>query len=304
MQMTGNDISTIFDIQRFSLHDGPGLRTTVFFKGCGLRCLWCQNPESQSTSPEIIFYAEQCTGCFQCANACTTGALDGDDELKINRPLCCSCGKCADICPAGAIRLVGRKLTVKQLVEEILRDRDFFDESGGGVTLSGGEPMLQATFISDLCRALKEFGINIIMETAGHCKPDLYGMISGLVDEIYFDIKHSDDVEHTRLTGYGNGLVIESLLFLVDNYFHVQPRMPVIPGVNDSLSNIRNTAAIIKNAGLSSVHCLPYHNLGNSKLAGLRPDQKQFEAVIPSAKMLKGIASLFQKEGIDAVIYE
>lgn len=296
--------ASIFDIQRFSLHDGPGLRTTVFFKGCNLKCLWCQNPESIAMKPEIAFFSEQCIECYKCSAVCSAGAISGLSSGKINRELCSLCGKCADICPAGAIRIVGRKWSVDELTLELLRDRDFFEESGGGVTLSGGEPMMQADFVLDLCRELKNKKIHIVLETAGHIVYTLFDNLSGLVDIIYLDIKHCDSHEHYRLTGSGNENIIRNMAYLAEKGFCVQPRMPVIPGNNDDESNIRNTSDIIKNAGLTSIHLLPYHKLGNSKLQRFGSNRKMFDAVLPDKGKMEDVGKVFEKEGIHAVIYE
>jgi pyruvate formate lyase activating enzyme len=293
----------VFDIQRFSLHDGPGLRTTVFFKGCSLRCLWCQNPESRSALPEIAFYAELCARCFLCAGACPSGAIDRGPARRVDASRCDACGRCAQACPSGALRLVGRSWSAPALAEELLLDRDFFDESGGGVTLSGGEPMLRPAFVQELCGILKGRGVRVALETAGHYDPGPIGRLRGLVDLVYFDLKHADGVEHERLAGAGNGLVLRSLARFAAEGFEVQPRMPVVPGANDGEPNLRATAGLIRALGLGSVHVLPYHELGAGKLARLGERPGSFSAVPPSAEDMERVRRIFEEEGIDAVVY-
>jgi len=292
----------IFDIQRFSLHDGPGLRTTLFFKGCPLSCRWCQNPESHSTAPEMAFYTERCRGCFECEKVCPAGAILRNPGQRIDHSHCTVCGLCAGVCTTGALRLIGCEWQAPQLADEVSRDRDFFIDSGGGVTLSGGEPMLHSGFIAELCRLLKNRGIHIVMETAGHVQPELFDKLSGLIDIYYFDIKHSDSEKHRALTDCGNDLIFRSFRHLTDGCGSVQPRMPVIPGTNDDEVNIRNTARLISNAGLSSIHCLPWHGLGNSKLPRLDSVSMPFESVAPDRDMMERVRSIFYQEGIDARI--
>jgi pyruvate formate lyase activating enzyme len=294
----------VFDIQRFSLHDGPGIRSTVFFKGCSLRCLWCQNPESRAALPELAFYAERCSGCLRCAAACPAGAIERGSSARVDRSRCAACGLCAQACPAGALRLVGRSWSAEALAEELCRDRDFFDESGGGVTLSGGEPMLRAAFVAELSRLLKGRGVRVALETAGHFEPSLVDGLRGLVDLVYFDIKHADSAEHERLAGAGNELLLRSLARFVAEGFAVQPRMPVVPGANDGEANLRATARLIAGLGLGSVHCLPYHGLGASKLARLGSLQGAFSAEPPSAEAMERVRRIFEEEGIDAVVYD
>jgi pyruvate formate lyase activating enzyme len=296
--------AAVFDIQRFSLHDGPGIRTTVFFKGCGLRCLWCQNPESRSSESEPAFYEELCRGCFVCADACPSGAILRGGGERIDRELCSACGECAEACPSGALRLVGKAWGAESLAAFLLRDRDFFAESGGGVSLSGGEPMLKAAFLAELCRILKASGVHVTLETAGHFDPSSIEALRGLIDLVYFDLKHADTAEHERLTGAGNERVLACLGRFVDLGFRVQPRMPLIPGANDGEANLRATARIIKAAGLISVHCLPYHALGESKRARLGYGRSVFVAQPPSREDMERVRAIYIEEGIDAVVYE
>jgi pyruvate formate lyase activating enzyme len=294
----------IFDIQRFSLHDGPGVRTTIFFKGCTLACLWCQNPESHKMAPEMAFYAEQCLGCFKCEKVCPSKAILPDAEKRIDRSICNACGLCVEVCPSGAIRLIGKMWSVQELAEEVSRDADFFTESGGGITLSGGEPMLHGNFTSELCLMLKKQNLHIVMETAGNVKPELYDSISSLIDLYYYDIKHTDRNKHRALTGADNDLIIRNFIHLAETGCNVQPRMPVIPGTNDDEINIRSTARLIRGAGLSSIHCLPWHALGNSKLIRINSTSRPFEATVKDKDYMERVKNIFNEEDIDAIIYQ
>lgn len=303
-QATRREEALVFDIQRFSLHDGPGIRTTVFFKGCGLRCLWCQNPESQSARPEMAFYAERCLACFRCEAACPSSAILRERGRRIDRVRCDACGLCARACPAGALRRVGEARAAADMASDCARDRDFFDESGGGVTFSGGEPMLRAAFLRQLGSALKELGIGLLLETSGHFDPSALDSVVGLLDLVFFDLKHADPEEHRRLAGAGNGLILANLHLMVERGFHVQPRMPVVPGANDGEGNVRATARALRQAGLGSIHLLPYHALGESKLERIGSSRPAFKAEPPGPARMAEVAALFEKEGIDAVVYD
>jgi pyruvate formate lyase activating enzyme len=302
-ETAGPPEALIFDVQRFSIHDGPGLRTTVFFKGCSMRCRWCQNPESHSSSPEMAFYAELCERCFRCDEACPAGAIVDEASRRIERSRCDACALCAEACPNNALRLVGRSWKIDELVPALLRDRDFFEDSGGGVTLSGGEPLLQAGFVAELCGVLKDEAVKVLVETAGQCDALAIDALAGLVDLVYFDFKLASSVEHERLTGMDNRAALRSLSRFLELGFAVQPRMPVVPGANDDEENIRGTAAYLRGLGLSSIHCLPYHALGLSKLPRLGSRQEPFAAITPSSEDMKRVGRLFKEEGIDAVIY-
>ncbi|TAL32955.1 MAG: glycyl-radical enzyme activating protein [Spirochaetes bacterium] len=292
----------VFDIQRFCLHDGPGVRTTVFFKGCTLACAWCQNPESHRAVPEMAFYADLCLGCFRCADACPSGAIIKDARARIRYSRCDACGRCAAACPADALRKIGHPWTAPALAAELARDIDFFTD-GGGVTLSGGEPMLHAGFIRELVPLLKKRAIHVTMETAGHVAARAFERPSGLADLFYFDLKHADDARHRALTGAGNGLILENFRGLTRRGSALQARMPLVPGCNDDAANIAGTARIVRDAGLSSIHVLPWHGMGETKRARIDAVSKGFMGKVPDADLLESVKELFFKEGIDALIY-
>lgn len=300
-ETTSKGNALIFDIQRFSLHDGPGIRTTVFFKGCSLRCAWCQNPESISGKAQIAFYAERCRRCFSCREVCPRDAiLDGD--RRINDQACDSCGVCAAACPFDALRLVGRTWSDVELAAEILMDRDFFADSGGGVTLSGGEPMLQFPFLELLLPRLREEGIPIALETSGCCRRDWLEKVVPYLDLMYFDLKHMDSASHREYTGRDNGLILDNFSRLAGLCDNLQARMPVIPGINDGRENISATAGFLRKNRLKKIRCLPYHSMGEAKLSRMETGQGPLNRESATSEDMKRIKKAFRKEGIDAVV--
>jgi len=295
----------VFDIQRFSLHDGPGIRTTVFFKGCPLSCRWCQNPESIKNVPEIAFYEECCRSCFECNDACYEDAIViAQNKSRIDYSKCNGCGDCAHRCPHRALRLIGNAFSPEALVEEIIKDKEFFIDSGGGVTLSGGEPMIYPSFLETLLPMIKEQGIHINMETSGCFKWDQILKILPRLDLIYFDLKHMDGTTHKQITGKDNRPIQENFKKLSKAPVTLQARMPVIPGINDDHENIMATATFIKRQGHHRIHCLPYHNWGEVKIARIGSHLRSLHLKPLGPDDLVPVSRFFSKEGIDAVIYD
>lgn len=301
-RLSEEESAIIVDVQRFSLHDGPGVRTTVFFKGCALRCLWCQNPESLRVKPEMAFYSERCRGDRRCAAACPEGAIIEGPDRRIDFSRCTACGLCAKACDHGAIRLIGARSTAEALVEEILKDRDFFADSGGGVTLSGGEPMLQAAFLKHLLPRLKTHGLHVAMETAGLFNWAQMPALLPHLDLIYFDLKHMDDAAHRRLTGAGNALILENFSRLARSGARLEARIPVAPGFNDDTDNIRATARFLLSCGHSRLHCLAYHNLGEAKLPRIAPILAPLNMQSLDPRALEDAARRFREEGLDVIV--
>lgn len=294
----------VFDIQRFCLHDGPGIRTVVFFKGCLLACAWCQNPESKKQGPEIAFYEEACRGCFACRESCPEACIVEGPHTRIDRSRCTPCGACARACVNDALRLVGRHMTEDALMEELLKDRDFYEDSGGGVTVSGGEPLLQAAFLEGLMARLQDEGIHVLVETAGLFATGDIDRVFPLADQVYFDLKHMDPADHKRLTGRENFIILEHFAVLSRRFGNVQARLPVIPGVNDTPSNIRATAAFLTSLGHGSIHLLPYHSFGDAKRKRLGQTPGAMKAINPDTAACRQAAALFESEGIHAVVYD
>ncbi len=281
----------IFNIQRFSLHDGPGLRTTVFLKGCPLRCLWCHNPESQSPSPEVMYWKTRCIGCGACAVSCPGGAIElSSGEVCQTGRKCLACGKCVSVCPAGARGISGRRVTAEEVVSEALKDNVFFDESGGGVTFSGGEPLMQPDFLEAALRLSKEAGLMTAVDTCGFSSWDIFEKIIPYSDLFLYDVKHMDDALHRELTGAPNGVILANLRRLARSGKAVIARLPLIPGMNDDERNIQRTGEFLSSAGVREVTVLPYHDMGKEKyerlgrdysLTGLlRPGDEEIERVV------------------------
>jgi pyruvate formate lyase activating enzyme len=275
----------------------------VFFKGCPLHCAWCQNPESIKPEPEMAFYYERCLNCGACAEICPRRAIIIPGSRRINPALCDSCGACETACPSGALRLVGREWSPENLSAEVIKDREFFSESGGGVTLTGGEPLRNHLFLNRLCAILKEQDIHITVETCGHFRWEAVQPLLPMVDLFYFDVKLINGEAHRTYTGVDNRLIIQNLGRLKDHGAIVQPRMPVIPGINDSRDNISATASLLKEYGLGSIHCLPCHHLGIAKSERIGGISKPPEFPQADDSLMESVRKNFYHEGIYATIY-
>ncbi|MCC2255031.1 glycyl-radical enzyme activating protein [Ruminococcus sp. CLA-AA-H200] len=263
-QLTGR----IFNIQKCSIRDGRGMRTTVFFKGCGLKCLWCANPEGISFKPEVSLNPNNCMGCGFCLKKCPSQAVYLDDagQMNFDRTKCTGCGTCAALCPTEARKLFGEEYTVDKLFHRIYQDRFYFEHSGGGVTFSGGEALMQPEFLCAISRKCREYKINVAIETCGCGDYEKFAPCLDYIDFIYFDIKHMDSGMHRKITGQGNEKILKNLELINEHGIEICIRTPVVPGWNDSDENIRATAEYI--SSLSSVRryeLLAYHKLGVNK---------------------------------------
>ena len=298
--MTG----TVFNTQKFSIHDGTGIRTLIFMKGCPLRCIWCSNPESQRTGPEVMFVRSKCTGCGKCAALCREAAVD-DVTFDIDRSRCVKCGLCTSKCYAGAKKMTGRQVTVREMMELIEKDRIFYTNSGGGVTVGGGEPAMQHGFVEELLKACRESHIHTAIETCGYGRwQDICGMFDN-ADQIFFDLKAIDPELHRRLTGVSNELILHNAEQAAVRGKDVIFRIPLIPGCNDSLTNIEETGIFV--GGLSgngrnvSIEILPYHDLGRDKYRWLDMDYSLEDTGKPDASQVEELKTILKDHGCSVV---
>lgn len=255
----------IFDIQRFAIHDGPGIRTLVFMKGCPLRCWWCQNPEGFSSSKSLGYFEYRCIQSKRCIPSCPSRALSFDGgSLVVNRGVCNECALCVEACPSGALSMAGREVDAEGLVREIEKDVVLFDNSGGGVTFSGGEPLFQPAFLRETLIQCRRRGMHTALETSGHAPPETFESIIDHVDLFLFDLKLIDDEEHRKYTGVSNSLIKRNLIALVtrERGQDVILRFPVIAGVNDTEKNIEGLLSFVRGLdGINEVDLLPYHDV-------------------------------------------
>ena len=300
----GESRAPVFDIQRFSIHDGPGIRTTIFFKGCPLRCRWCQNPESHSSGIEVAFYRENCAFCFACKDVCPLSAIVESAGVRIDFDKCNACGKCVSKCMNNALRLVGTNWKASALLDEILKDKDFFDDSEGGITLSGGEPTLYTEFLREFLPLVKNEGVHVNMETSGMFKWNNIESILSFLDLIFYDLKLMDSKMHQTYTGIDNRTIMENFEKLAGTVPNLSVRMPVIPTINDTPDNIAATARFLKENSLQSIHLLPYHSLGEAKLARIKTDLEPLNLPTDNADYVLSAKNQFEDHGICVILYD
>lgn len=287
----------VFNIQRYSLQDGPGIRTTVFLKGCPLSCWWCQNPESRSSAPEVVVIEGRCVHCGACRAVCDNAREGGEPPAAA----CVRCGLCVDACPTGARHLVGLRMTVEDVCDEVAKDRIFFEESGGGVTFSGGEPLLQDEFLITLLDACRARGIHTAVDTCGYGPIETLLRVAERTDLFLYDLKVMDEERHRAFTGVSNRGIMENLETLARVHPAIWIRIPVIPGVNDEASQIEGTARYVASLpGIRRVDLLPYHETGLHKFARLGETYRLGRIDPPSAERMEGIAARFRAHGLDA----
>ena len=269
MEPTG----VVFNVQKFSIHDGPGIRTTVFLKGCPLRCQWCANPESQLAGAQITYDEKKCVHCGKCVRVCPKEALTMEQgRIRVRFQRCDGCLTCTRECPGRALACEGVRKSVGEIVAECMQDADFYEESGGGVTISGGEGMAQPAFAEALAKALREKGVRTAIETTGYVSADVFRRLAPLFDLLLFDMKHYDPVRHREGTGVRNERIVENMTWARQAGIPTLPRIPVIPGFNDSLKDADGLAALLNQIGFRRVQLLPFHQMGERKYELLNRD--------------------------------
>jgi len=304
----------IFDIKRYSINDGPGIRTTIFFKGCPLRCAWCHNPEGQSFLPELILRPQRCLeDCTDCIAACPTAALHKINGLPVLDRSCCTatCTACSAVCPTQSLEVAGRRLDPPALLAEIEKEQIFYDQSGGGVTFSGGEPLSQLDFLTALLSLCRSRGIHTAVDTCGFVPPKAFAWVEKAVDLFLFDLKLMDNAKHKKYTGQSNSLILENLERLTANHQNIVVRIPLISGVNDDDNNICRTAEFLRSLrppGVTRISLLPYHRLGRDKLGGLgrvlSHSPVDFEFSAPAPQRLQKIKNDLASSGFSVAIGE
>lgn len=290
----------VLSIIRMTIHNGPGIRTLILFKGCPLRCLWCSTPESQKQDPEIAIYPGKCIRCDQCIQICPLGAIDYvADDICINRNLCDDCGRCSEVCYAEAVKVLGKPMTVKELLAEVKKDEVIYKHSHGGVTLSGGEPLLNPEFNEELLRSLKEENINIGIDTCGHAPKSNIEQIISYIDFFLWDIKHMDPEKHLELTGVSNDLILRNLCFASDRRIPIYIRMPIIPSYNDSEENIRATCDFVRSlTSVIEVNIIPLHHLGKARYTSLNRSYPIADIPLISEDTLKNLKLIIESYGL------
>ncbi len=292
----------VFDIQRMCIHDGPGIRTTVFLKGCPLECPWCHNPEGRSPHRELAYSSALCIGCNACARACPNRLHALENGIhRFQRDTCRACFACAEACPSGALEIVGREMSVEAVMQEVLRDHVFYETSNGGITVSGGEPLEQPEFAASLLHAAKAAGLHTALETSGCATHERMAAVVSATDLFLFDYKETDPERHLRTTGYAHARVIDNLRYLDAQGAAIVLRCPIIPGANlrdDHLEGIADLAHSLQH--LQEVHVMGYHPLGQSKRQRLGADATATYRA-PSRDELKQVAQWLRAHGIEHV---
>lgn len=290
--------ANIFNIQKFSIHDGPGIRTTVFFKGCPLSCLWCHNPESQSGKYQMLYDKEKCTLCGMCVKVCPENAIKIENNILIlDESKCTYCKKCEVYCIPGARQVAGKTYTVDEILKEVLKDKVFYEQSKGGVTLSGGEPLVQVDFVQELLKRLKEEKIHTSVDTCGAVSFEHFEIVAKYTDLFLYDIKLMDDEKHKFFTGFSNKLILDNLEKLSKIHDNINIRMVIIEGVNADKKHIQDTIAFLKGLGIKKINLLPYHDIAKHKYKKLSMEYKDENMAKPSDEKMEEFKNMLINEG-------
>ncbi len=299
-KMHENESGLVFNVQKYSLHDGPGIRTTVFLKGCPLCCAWCHNPESRSAKPEIVVSENRCAACGECRRACPFGeAHPGGGAMATDAAECTLCGQCAEACPTGARQMIGERRTIAEIMAVVGQDRVFYEESGGGVTFSGGEPLSQPAFLKAMLAACRREGLRSAVDTCGFACTEVLLDIAAMSDLVLYDLKLMDDARHRQYTGVSNAPILANLRALARVHRNLWLRVPVIPGINDREEDLRAAAEFAAELpGVRQVNLLPYHKLGLFKSRRLSQSYPLESVEPPSAERMDRAAAIFRQRGL------
>ena len=297
----------IFNIQKFSINDGPGIRTVVFFKGCPLKCTWCANPESQEPRLQIMWDEKKCLHCNTCVMSCPTLAVKNvDGKIKVDHKRCSGAGVCSERgiciekCPAHALKAEGERKTVDEIMQVVMQDLPFYEESGGGVTLSGGEATMQPEFAIELLKALKAKNIHTAIETTGFASPAIFQRVIEYLDLLLFDIKHWNEAKHKEKTDVSNVPILKNMKYAIEAGKEVLPRLPVIPDYNNSLDDARGFVQRLKEVGAKRVQLLPFHQFGENKYHMLGRDYAFTDVKALHPEDLRDFQQIFIDNGIEA----
>ncbi|MDF2676396.1 MAG: glycyl-radical enzyme activating protein [Bacillota bacterium] len=295
--------ANIFNIQKFSVHDGPGIRTTVFFKGCPLKCLWCHNPESQNPKKEILYDINKCVLCGKCVEVCPQNAVRIENNVVLtDKNKCNHCGECVIYCIPGARQVAGKEYTVDEVLKEVIKDKVFYEHSNGGVTVSGGEPLIQIDFVEELLKKLKENNIHTAVDTCGTVNFENLQRVAPYTDVFLYDLKIMDDEKHKEFVGSSNKLILENLKRLSQIHNNINLRMIIVEGVNAEEKHIEETLKFIKDLGIKKINLLPYHDIAKHKYKKLNMFYEDHKMKKPTEEKMQAFKEMFESNNYNVKI--
>lgn len=292
--------ATVINIQKYSIHDGPGIRSTIYLKGCPLLCPWCHNPESRSFQVEIIWRKERCIGCMSCTEVCPLRAIEASEKGVLpDTKICNYCGKCAAVCPSLAMEMLGKEMTVEQVLAEVNKDAMFYQQSGGGVTLSGGEPLSQPEFAVEFLKRCKKLGYHTAVDTCGFVPEKSFDEVMPYVDLFLYDIKHLDDKAHKKYMKAPLAPILSNLRHIVNKNAKVWIRAPIVPTINDTSEHIQGIGELVRELGLKEVYLLPYHKMASAKYRLMCLPYTLSHIPEPTAEQMHRLGEILSGQGIN-----